>query len=97
MQIEKFEWDDAKAIINFEKHGLRFDECLLVFEDTDAVVIPDVKHSQVEKREIIVGQIPTIGIIIVVFTKRGNNARIISGRKASKNERKFYEGRRTQF
>jgi uncharacterized DUF497 family protein len=96
MQIDKFEWDEVKAITNLQKHGIRFDECLSVFQDVDASIIPDVKHSQIEEREIIIGQVLTIGIILVVFTKRGSNIRVISARKASKNERKFYEQRRTQ-
>lgn len=56
----------------------------------------DVKHSQVEERQIIVGQVISIGIILVVFTKRGNTIRIISAKRASRDERKFYEQRKTQ-
>ncbi len=40
-----FEWDDAKAALNLEKHGISFYEAASVFSDWNGILLPDVKHS----------------------------------------------------
>ena len=52
----KFEWDALKNQINFQKHGVDFNEAKTVFDDVFAIIIEDYFHSNTEQREIIVGQ-----------------------------------------
>lgn len=89
----KFEWDDAKAASNSNKHGVTFELAITVFDDPYALIAPDEKHSNdVETREWIIG-LSDKGVLVVVFTKRlsGKVYRLISARKAKKSERNLYE------
>ncbi len=85
-----FEWDKIKAEENFKKHGIDFADSVTVFEDYNAVTIDDPYHS--EKRFITIGMDAYGRIIVVAYTWRKTNIRIISARKATKKERKYYEG-----
>lgn len=51
----EFEWDKAKAVANFKKHGVSFDEASTVFSDPLARIFDDTEHSAGERREIIAG------------------------------------------
>lgn len=89
----KFDWDSAKAQSNFKKHKISFDLAITVFDDPNALIAPDEKHStEHEIREWIIG-LSDNGILVVIFTKRldGRLYRLISARKASRRERKLYE------
>jgi len=86
-----FEWNAAKANTNLSKHDVNFDEAETVFDDPFAITFPDEEHSQNEVRFIILGFSNKARILIVVFTKRDETIRLISSRKATKNERKSYE------
>jgi uncharacterized DUF497 family protein len=86
-----FEWDEAKAQTNLEKHGVSFDEATSVFEDDDAGIKDDLDHSVGEHREIIVGRSAQGRLLLISFTERGENIRIISARAATRRERRFYE------
>ena len=90
-----FEWDPVKNVINFNKHGILFEEAVLVFYDVNCLSEEDLKHSQIEDREYVLGEIAT-GLIYVTYTIRlaPVRNRIISARKATKNERKEYEKRK---
>ena len=90
-----FTWDIQKALSNFEKHGVSFEEACLVFEDTDALHGDDIKHSDREPRYFAVGLSSTRRVLTVVYTvsRLGDGKetiRIISARQASKQERKAY-------
>ena len=86
-----FEWDEAKAIANLRKHGVTFNEASTVFNDPFYVVFADPDHSEDEERFIIVG-VSTSGILLVVsFSQRRKNIRLISARLATRTERKSYE------
>jgi len=87
----RFEWDPKKEALNREKHGVSFDEASTIFDNFDALIFEDTKHSSVEKREFIVGSSVAERILIVSFTARNENIRIISARKANKKERLKYE------
>ena len=52
---------------------------------------PDVEHSDTEERLLIIGISDKIRMIVVSYTERGNIIRLISARKATRNERKQYE------
>jgi uncharacterized protein len=86
-----FEWDSRKAIANIVKHGVRFEEAVSVFYDTNALEMPDKKHSQAEVRTIILGTSSLKRILVVIFTIRNHTIRIISARLASRKERIHYE------
>lgn len=86
-----FEWDPNKAKRNVEIHGITFEEASTVFKDTLSLTIYDPLHSEEEDRFVIVGNSYKNRILIVVHTERGENIRIISARKATKRERKYYE------
>ena len=86
-----FEWDKDKAAINFSKHQVSFEEAKTVFEDSLYVDFYDPDHSESEERYLIVGRSQKDKVLIVSYTERGNVIRIISARKVTKAERKFYE------
>lgn len=86
-----FEWDRRKATANFAKHGVSFEEALTVFADPLARIFDDEDHSIDEHREIIIGHSIRERLLVVCFTQRGDAVRILSARRATKNERKDYE------
>lgn len=86
-----FEWDDNKEKKNIIKHGIDFSTAALVFHDENRIEIFDDEHSADEDRYITIGQINGVAIVImVVYTERGNVIRLISARKANKQERSIY-------
>ena len=78
-----FEWDFEKAKTNLEKHGVSFEEASTAFKDP--------LHSRDEERLVLTGISYDNSMLVVVHTERGNNIRIISARKATRKERKYYE------
>ena len=86
-----FEWDPQKAITNFEKHGITFDEASTIFKDNLSLTIDDPLHSYDEERLVLIGMSYKNRLLVVVHTEREESIRIISARKAVKRERKYYE------
>ena len=86
-----FEWDPQKANSNLEKHGVSFEEASTAFQDTLSLTIDDPLHSIDEERVILIGMSQKNRILVVVHTERGDSIRIISARKATKEERESYE------
>jgi uncharacterized protein len=86
-----FEWDDNKAESNILKHGVTFEEAVTVFADPYLLFTEDFKNSEQEEREWAIGEAENGSTIVVAFTMRGEQIRIISARKATKVERKRYE------
>ena len=84
-----FEWDPNKATINFNKHGVDFADAVTIFYDSNAVTINDHDHD--EERFVTIGMDAYGRILVVVYTWRDDVIRIISARKATKNEQKQYE------
>jgi uncharacterized protein len=85
-----YQWDRNKARANFLKHGVHFADAVSVFADDMAVTIEDDHPG--EERLVTLGTDALGRILAVVFTWRGDVIRIISARKATKQERKQYEG-----
>ncbi|MBQ3403406.1 MAG: BrnT family toxin [Synergistaceae bacterium] len=54
---DAFVWDENKAIANWKKHRVTFDTAINVFYDRDAVILPDIAHSDDEDRQIIIGTV----------------------------------------
>ena len=91
----KFEWNTAKAALNERKHGISFEEAKSVFYDEFAIQFYDSDNSELEEdRFLMLGLSSESRILLVCHCERdsGNTIRIISARKATKTERKFYEG-----
>jgi uncharacterized DUF497 family protein len=86
-----FEWDDSKARSNQHKHGVSFHEAATSYVDPLAANFPDPYHSLDEVREILVGMSEQGRLLIISFTERGENIRIISARVATPTERKNHE------
>jgi uncharacterized DUF497 family protein len=90
-----FEWDEQKAKTNAKKHGVSFDEAKSVFYDTNARLIPDPDHSDNEDRFVLLGMSERPRILVVCHCYRENDLiiRLISARKATRDEQKTYEGK----
>lgn len=91
----RFEWDDVKATSNLKKHGVSFEEARSVFYDEFAIQFYDDDSSQLkEDRFLLLGQSVNSRVLLVCHCERdgGNVIRIISARKATTKERKFYIG-----
>jgi uncharacterized protein len=86
-----FEWDPRKAITNFEKHTVSFEEATTVFHDPLSLTIDDPLHSEGERRLVHIGISHKNRLLVVVHTERGDNIRLISARKATLKERILYE------
>jgi len=87
----QFQWDAQKAARNQRKHRISFAEAATVFRDPLASVFDDKDHSEEEYREIIIGHSIRHQLLVVSFTERGDVIRIISARKANREEREDYE------
>lgn len=93
----EFEWDEHKAVTNFKKHQISFDEAKTVFFDDFGVQFFDDDHSSAEERFLMLGMSSSAKLLIVCHCERGSGAiiRIISARKATKRESAFYRGGQT--
>ncbi len=87
----RFAWDPKKAASNLKRHGVSFEEALTVFANPLARIFDDEDQPVEERREIIIGHSAHDRVLVICFTEREDVVRIISARKATKNERKDYE------
>lgn len=87
-----FEWDDNKVAINEAKHHITFSEASTVFADENAILFDDPNHSQEEERFMMLGLSDHAKMLIVCHCYRcmDDVIRIISARKATKNETTQY-------
>ena len=86
-----FEWDPKKAAANRRKHGVAFEEAILVFGDPLARIFDDPDHSGSEPRELIVGHCTRRRLLVICFVQRGDRIRIFNARRATRQERRDYE------
>ena len=90
--MAEYEWDPTKAASNFGKHRVQFADAVGVFEDDNAITIPDTSTSE--------ERFKTLGIdfmgrlLVVAYTYRGDAIRLISARKATTVQRKSYDRKR---
>jgi len=84
----EFEWDEAKRLANLDKHGIDFIDVPEVF-DGDIVTVEDSRYSYGEQRFVTFGVLQG-RVAAVVHTDRGQSIRIVSARKATKNEQRTY-------
>ena len=85
------EWNAEKDVANQRKHGVTFDEAATVFYDPLEITFPDPDHSLTEDRFLTIGETTAGRIIIVSHTERAGKIRLISARKPTRNENRFYE------
>jgi uncharacterized DUF497 family protein len=86
----EFEWDRREQTANLKKHGVEFADAFAVFTDPLAVTVHD--RSADEERFITIGSDISGRLLSVVYTWRGDVIRLISARRATRNERRQYEG-----
>ena len=88
----RFEWDEQKNLANQRKHGVSFEEARSVFFDAQAVEFYDDAHGEEEDRFLLLGVSAKLRILMVCHCLRegGNVIRIISARRATKNEQREY-------
>lgn len=86
-----FEWSQEKAEYNRQEHGISFQEAATVFDDPFAEFLPDVAHSFEEERYLCLGTSQQGTLLIISFTERGDDVRIISAREMTPQERRAYE------
>ena len=93
MKKIQFFWDENKAKSNLVKHKVSFDEAKTVFDDENARLIFDPDHSEEEERFILLGLSYALKLLTVVhcYRESENNIRIISARKSTKKEEKYYK------
>jgi hypothetical protein len=84
-----FEWDEAKREANLAKHGVDFVDAIAVFADPFRLERSDERHDYGEERRQTIGAVGT-RVLFIVYTRRNCVRRLISARKASKDEREAY-------
>ena len=81
----KFEWDEVKNRINIKKHGISFSEAVRVFLDDKRIEKYDEEHSTLgEERIKVLGLV--YKVVVVIYTERHENIRLVSARFAEKEE-----------
>ena len=85
-----YQWDKEKAKANLLKHGVSFADAATVFSDDSAMTIEDDDPD--EQRLVTIGMDAFGRVLVVVYTWRGEDIRVISARKATARERRHYEG-----
>jgi uncharacterized protein len=86
----EIEWDPNKATSNLKKHGIRFSDAEMVLSDPNALSLED-EEAEGEQRFIAIGLDHLWSLLVVVYTYRGNDIRLISARPATGPERRKYE------
>ena len=89
---KRFQWDEKKNRETLRDRSISFKRAALVFDDPDRVERIDDRYDYGEERIAVIGR--SAGrLLYVVYTWRGNARRIISARKAEKDERRVYHSR----
>ena len=86
-----FKWDPAKAAANWKKHGVDFHEGASVLDDALSTTYPDPAHSRPERRFVSIGVSSKQRLLVICHAEEGVVVRIISARRATRRERRFYE------
>jgi uncharacterized protein len=84
-------WDPGKATNNAAKHGVRFADAALVFDDPVAITVVDDESDPIEQRFVALGADAGGRTLVVVYSWRGDDIRLISARRAEPHEREEYE------
>lgn len=84
-----YQWNSEKAAANLCKHGIDFADAVSVFSDNLAITFPDERFD--EERFVTIGMDAFARVLVVVYTWRGDEIRLISARKATRQELQHYE------
>lgn len=83
----EFEWDEAKAKRNVEKHGIDFEDVIEIFEHP---VLEYRSQREGEERRLAIGMMKQKEVT-VVYVRRDTRYRLISARRSTRNERQAYQ------
>ena len=103
MLDDEIVWDPLKNEKNIVKHNISFEEAIEAFEDSECITDDDISNSIAEDRYQTIGKISNGAVILVAFTILQNFSsnneviRVISARKATRQERKRYESQRNHW
>jgi uncharacterized DUF497 family protein len=86
----QFEWDRDKAAANLRKHRVDFREASTVLHDPLSTTFPD-PGSGGEQRFVTMGTSALGHLLVVAHSDRGDTIRLISARRVTRRERRFYE------
>lgn len=89
--FESFQWDKGNESKNWIKHKVSKFEAEQVFFNEPLLLFLDEKHSEEERRYFVLGKTDDERELMIVFTERGKQIRVISARDMSKKEREIYE------
>ncbi|MFN7901652.1 MAG: BrnT family toxin [Holosporales bacterium] len=84
-----YEWDEEKNLYNIAKHGIDFAVAKRIFEEA-IITKADTRRDYGEPRFVSIGTIGDSVVVVVVYTQRNNHVRLISARRASRQERMLY-------
>jgi hypothetical protein len=84
-----YQWDRNKARTNLQAHGIDFADAVTALEDAAGITLEDDDPD--EERFVTLGVDALGRLLVVVYTHRGDNIRLISARRATQRERKVYE------
>jgi uncharacterized DUF497 family protein len=83
-----FEWDEVKRQVNLRKHRLDFSDAAIVFTG-ETITFEDDRFEYGEDRYITLGLLRGL-VVVIAHTERDNKIRVISIRKATRNEQRLY-------
>jgi len=86
----KFEWDAEKAALNLRKHGVAFEDAVLVFSDSGRIESYDEREDYGEDRWVTTGFVFSLLLSVAYTVRSEETIRIISARKADPHEKKQY-------
>jgi uncharacterized DUF497 family protein len=84
-------WNPDKAAANLDKHGVGFQDAATVLIDPLSVTFPSEDHSKNESRFLTIGESTKGELLVIAHTEEDDIIRIISARRATRQERRFYE------
>ncbi len=84
----EYEFDHAKSLSNFKKHGIDFEKAKIIWDDPDFIEVP--ARVQDEPRFLVIGRLEN-KLWSAIITYRHNKIRIISARRARPEEEAIYE------
>ncbi len=86
----RFRHDPTKAAANLRKHGVSFADAEGALEDPLAITVED-PDAEGEQRYVTMGLGSAAELLVVVWTDRGDECRLISARRPTRKERNCYE------
>jgi uncharacterized DUF497 family protein len=92
----KFIWDEHKNRANLQKHGVDFNDAVRAWYDPDRLDFFDAEHSADEVRWIFLGAVTGVVLFVVETEPDAETVRVISARRASKNEQEVYYASRNK-